>query len=439
MRPNKRLLLFTFLTIFQLTSLTPPSSSNELSLRLQLTHIDAGLNLTVHELLRRAAARSKARIALLAHIRKREGQAPIFWGPKNKYAGEYLINFDVGTPPINLPFIVDTGSTLVWTQCNPCHNCMRQPVALFDPKNSSSFSKLSCSSKQCLALGPEYSSNCSANLDCHFESLYADGTETSGYIASEEVTFHYSSESPLSVSKFAIGCANVSSGSLANSSGIAGFGRSTESLVSQLNITRFSYCFIPFIPIKQTKPSHMLLGNAAFSSSKAQSTPLLPDNNFYYVSLKGITVGLKWFPLRPGFLWNKKGGSRGTIFDSGSFNTFLRPEVFKVVRKAFVSQINLTVTNEKLTAEYQLCFNTSMNPKKIPKLVLHFDGANMDLPRENYVVYDAKKKLLCVLIAEETDKSAPNIIGNFYQQNMNVLYDLKNQRLFFGPTQCDRL
>ncbi|KAL0912356.1 hypothetical protein M5K25_018323 [Dendrobium thyrsiflorum] len=438
MRPSNHLLLFTFLTIFLLISLTPSSSSNELSIRLQLTHIDAGLNLTVHELLRRAAARSKARMAWFAHIRKKESQAPVFWGRKNRYAGEYLMNFDVGTPPRNLPFIVDTGSTLVWTQCKPCLKCKRQPVPYFDPKNSSSFSKLPCSSKRCAALGSDYSSNCSTNPNCHFETSYADESKAIGYFALEKVTFRYSSEPPNSVSKFAIGCARFNQGSMANSSGIVGFARSAESLVSQLGITRFSYCFIPFIPIN-TKRSRMFLGNAAMLNSGAQSTPLLPDDVYYYVSLRGITVGSKRLPFQPNYFQRKKDGSRGTIFDSGSFSTFLWTKMFNAVKNAFVLELNLPVTNNTLAIDYKLCFHTPTNPVKIPKLVLHFKGADMDLPRENYIVYAAEEKLLCVVIDEETDQSSTNIIGNSYQQNMNVLYDLKNQKLSFGPAQCDRL
>ncbi|KAL0912352.1 hypothetical protein M5K25_018319 [Dendrobium thyrsiflorum] len=438
MSPSNYLLLFTFLTIFLLTSLTPHSFSNELSLRLQLTHIDAGLNLTVHELLGRAAARSKTRMAWFAHIRKKEGQAPIFWGRKNKYAGEYLMNFNVGTPPRKLPFIVDTGSSLVWTQCKPCLDCISQPVPYFDPENSSSFSKLPCSSKQCTDLGFDYSSNCSAKPDCHFEYIYADESKTIGYLALEKVTFRYSTESSNLIMKIAIGCASINRGSMAHSSGIVGFGRSAESLVSQLGITRFSYCFIPFIPIN-TKRSHMFLGNRALSNSGDQSTPLLHDNEYYYVSLSGITVGSKRLLFQPNFFERKKDRTRGTIFDSGSFSTFLWTDVFNAVKNAFEFEINLPVANNTLTNDYKLCFHTPTNPEKIPNLVLHFKGADMDLPRENYVVYSTEKKLLCVVIDEEKNLSATNIIGNSYQQNMNVLYDLENQMLSFGPAQCDQL
>ncbi|XP_020597458.1 aspartic proteinase nepenthesin-1-like [Phalaenopsis equestris] len=434
------ILVFFFLTTFQLPSLTSPSPTNELSLRLDLTHVDAGLNLTVHEFLRRAAARSKTRLARHAHARNSKAQAPVFWGPENRYEGEYLINFSIGTPPRYLPFIVDTGSSLVWTQCKPCRNCLKQPVPLFDPKKSSTFTKLSCSSKHCSVLGSDYASQCSTNPECHFDYGYADGSETIGYIGLEIATFRYSSEKPLSVPRFAIGCARANQGSMASSSGTAGFGRSAESLVSQLRITRFSYCFIPYIP-KNTKRSPLFLG--AVTGSPVHSTPLLKDDIFYYVSLEGITVGSARLPFGPDTFARKKDGSGGTIFDSGTFNTNLITEVFEAVKKAFLSAIKLPVSEDTLSADYELCFDTprrgfSPESLEIPKLVFHFKGADMDLPRENYVVYDAKERMLCVMI-EETEPSSTNIIGNFYQQNMNVVYDLKKEKLSFGPAQCDRL
>lgn len=445
MKPTNCLLVFFFLTTFLLPSLTSPSSLKEpISLRLDLTHVDAGLNLTIHELIHRAAARRKSRRVRLGHLRTSKAKAPVYWGPANRFEGEYLINFGIGTPPRFLPFIVDTGSNLVWTQCKPCRKCQKQPVPLFDPRKSSTFNKLSCSSKPCAALGPDYSSQCSANPNCHFDYSYADGSETIGFIGLETATFRYSSEKPLSVPRLAIGCARVNQGSMASSSGVAGFGRSVESLISQLGITRFSYCFIPYIP-ENTKRSPMFLGAAAVSSgSPVHSTPLSKDDLLYYVSLEGITVGSTSLPFGPSTFARRKDGSGGTIFDSGTFNTNFITVVFEAVKKAFVSAIKLPVSKNTLAGDYQLCFDTprgKFSPKaiKIPKLVLHFKGADMDLPRENYVVYNAKEKLLCVLVEEETDPSSTNIIGNFYQQNMNVLYDLKNERVSFGPAQCDRL
>ncbi|CAE5962838.1 unnamed protein product [Arabidopsis arenosa] len=37
--------------------------------------------------------------------------------------GEYLMNISIGTPPFPILAIADTGSDLIWTQCNPCKDC----------------------------------------------------------------------------------------------------------------------------------------------------------------------------------------------------------------------------------------------------------------------------------------------------------------------------
>ncbi|CAN6712151.1 unnamed protein product [Malus baccata var. baccata] len=51
-------------------------------------------------------------------------------------AGEYLMNVSIGTPPVEVLGIADTGSDLIWTQCKPCKQCFNQNPPLFDPKKS---------------------------------------------------------------------------------------------------------------------------------------------------------------------------------------------------------------------------------------------------------------------------------------------------------------
>ncbi|KAG2314960.1 hypothetical protein Bca52824_018082 [Brassica carinata] len=66
--------------------------------------------------------------------------------------GEYLMNISLGTPPFPIMAIADTGSDLLWTQCKPCDDCYTQDDPLFDPKASSTYKDISCSSRQCTAL-----------------------------------------------------------------------------------------------------------------------------------------------------------------------------------------------------------------------------------------------------------------------------------------------
>ncbi|GLU14707.1 hypothetical protein SLE2022_312600 [Rubroshorea leprosula] len=66
--------------------------------------------------------------------------------------GEYIMNISIGTPPVEILGIADTGSDLIWTQCKPCAHCYKQDAPLFDPKSSSTYEPLSCLSTECKGL-----------------------------------------------------------------------------------------------------------------------------------------------------------------------------------------------------------------------------------------------------------------------------------------------
>ncbi|CAA2982257.1 aspartic ase nepenthesin-1, partial [Olea europaea subsp. europaea] len=98
--------------------------------------------------------------------------------------GEFLMQLAIGTPPSSYNAIMDTGSDLIWTQCKPCKQCFDQSTPIFDPKKSSSFSNLPCSSTLCDALP---SSTCSDG--CEYLYTYGDYSSTQGVMATETFTF----------------------------------------------------------------------------------------------------------------------------------------------------------------------------------------------------------------------------------------------------------
>lgn len=61
---------------------------------------------------------------------------------------QYLIQIDVGIPPKTQYVIFNSGSNLMWIECNPC-KCYPQPNPIFNPANSASFAILPCSSTFC--------------------------------------------------------------------------------------------------------------------------------------------------------------------------------------------------------------------------------------------------------------------------------------------------
>ena len=73
----------------------------------------------------------------------------IFQSPVNGTTGEYVMKISLGTPPQERIAIVDTGSDLVWLQCQCGSNCVMQPDPLFDPTASTSYSAVPCNDSLC--------------------------------------------------------------------------------------------------------------------------------------------------------------------------------------------------------------------------------------------------------------------------------------------------
>ncbi|CAI0432917.1 unnamed protein product [Linum tenue] len=102
--------------------------------------------------------------------------------------GEYLVNISLGTPPFPIVAIADTGSDIIWTQCKPCTDCYKQDAPLFDPKSSSSYRTVSCSSNACNSLQSEGSSCSSDGSVCEYQVSYGDQSHTQGDVAGTTLT-----------------------------------------------------------------------------------------------------------------------------------------------------------------------------------------------------------------------------------------------------------
>lgn len=351
--------------------------------------------------------------------------------------GEFLMKLSIGTPPSSFSAIMDTGSDLIWTQCTPCTQCFHQSTPIFNPKKSSTFSKLSCSSQLCTALP---SSTCSHG--CEYYYAYGDYSSTQGLLATETFTFS-DSENQVPVPNIGFGCGEDNEGDGFNQgAGLVGLGRGPLSLVSQLKEPKFSYCLTP---TDDSKTSSLLLGSAANLNSTASSsdtvitTPLVKNPtqpSFYYLALQGISVGGKLLPIDKDVFALQDDGTGGLIIDSGTTITYLEQQAFNALKKEFVSQTNLPLDTSG-SEGLDLCFSLpDSNSVEIPKLVFHFDGADLDLPPENYMLSDPDLGVLCLAMGASSGMS---ILGNFQQQNMLVVHDLAKESLSFIPTQCDQL
>ncbi|EER96835.1 hypothetical protein BDA96_02G233100 [Sorghum bicolor] len=406
-----------------------------------LTHVDADAGYTEEQLLARAVRRSRARVATLQSLATLAPGDAITAARILVLAsdGEYLMEMGIGTPARFYSAILDTGSDLIWTQCAPCLLCVDQPTPYFDPANSSTYRSLGCSAPACNAL---YYPLCYQKT-CVYQYFYGDSASTAGVLANETFTFG-TNDTRVTLPRISFGCGNLNAGSLANGSGMVGFGRGSLSLVSQLGSPRFSYCLTSFLsPVR----SRLYFGAYATlnstNASTVQSTPFIINPalpTMYFLNMTGISVGGNRLPIDPAVLAiNDTDGTGGTIIDSGTTITYLAEPAYYAVREAFVLYLNSTLPLLDVTETSVLdtCFQWPPPPRQsvtLPQLVLHFDGADWELPLQNYMLVDPSTGGLCLAMATSSDGS---IIGSYQHQNFNVLYDLENSLLSFVPAPCN--
>nr|CAB3458167.1 unnamed protein product [Digitaria exilis] len=257
-------------------------------------------------------------------------------------------------------------------------------------------------------------------------------------------TFTFGSSSPANQARvpgIAFGCSNASSDDWNGSAGLVGLGRGRLSLVSQLGAGRFSYCLTPFQDTNRT--STLLLGSSAMlSDAGVGSTPFVanptmaPMSTYYYLNLTGISLGTKALSISSDAFTLTANGTGGLIIDSGTTITYLVDAAYQQVRAAVLSLVTLPTTDGSDATGLDLCFalpSPASAPPAMPSMTFHFNGADMVLPADSYMILESG--LWCLAMQNNTD-GEPSILGNYQQQNMHILYDLGQEMLSFAPANC---
>ncbi|GJY50827.1 aspartic proteinase nepenthesin-1-like protein [Tanacetum coccineum] len=343
--------------------------------------------------------------------------------PMKEVRDVYTMNIALGTPPVSFSAIMDTGSDLIWTKCKPD----KKPVpGYFDPSKSSSYVK--------------------ANKSCDAYQLpgciqsYVDGSVT---VALGQETLTIGSAKTADV---IFACGKPSDKQFKNYDGVVGLGRGALSLVSQLDQHVFSYCLASRFEV--STPSIFLTESQALSAlsntkTSIQTMPLLKQEGkpYYYLSLEGISVGGTRLPVTKSDFAIEANKDGGMIIDSGTTFTYLEERIVDMIYNEFINQTKL----EKLSSNpyykvLQHCFKSPNKNNIIPNLVFHFEDANWELPRENYI-YENKegKAKACLAFIANKKGDKLSIFGNMQQQNMMVLYNLDSNNLSFGPAICHEL
>ncbi|ERM98219.1 hypothetical protein AMTR_s00095p00149630 [Amborella trichopoda] len=183
----------SFLLLTLPFSLSNPSP-NPTSFRVDLHHRDS-----VHSPLHNPSASSYA-LRKLAIERSISRHNALQWAISGKYSpsdlktevkeipGEYLMKITIGTPPQPFWLTLDTGSDLLWTQCEPCVVCFERDGENFNPENSCTYVALDHTAPLCHAFHPV----APTQNPCPYYILYTDQSQSTGVLATESFTFETS-------------------------------------------------------------------------------------------------------------------------------------------------------------------------------------------------------------------------------------------------------
>ncbi|GAV78145.1 Asp domain-containing protein, partial [Cephalotus follicularis] len=335
--------------------------------------------------------------------------------------GSYIMKIGAGTPVFEFFAIADTGSDLVWIQCQPCVSCYPQNGPIFNPASSSTYQNVFCNSTQCQYL-PEYS--CGDNSLCQYTYGYGDGSYTVGDLGTETYTLKDTSGDPVLFTGTVMGCGFNNTGTFSpNGTGLIGLGGGPLSFISQgvseINGT-FSYCLAP------DGYSTINFGNNAVSSgTDTVVTPYSPTNGgtFYTLTLETITVGSTTIS-------NNVSSGPNIIIDSGTTLTYIPTALYNQVQQAVTNQINAPVITDPTGNGFQPCYN--YNGFQFPGFTVGFTNADVVLGPSNFFA-EVASGVVCFFFQPSDGLS---IFGNLSQMDMVVGYNTLASTVSFTPAHC---
>ncbi|CAO2817057.1 unnamed protein product [Amaranthus hypochondriacus] len=356
-------------------------------------------------------------------------------------SGEYVMEVFVGTPPVKQFGIVDTGSDLIWTQCQPCIECFKQEIPIFNPRKSSSYKIQSCESKACHALDRKQA-GCTKRQTCTYAYNYGDQSHTIGDVALETLYFNsINQKDTTSYPNIVFGCGHDNAGTFnEHGSGLVGLGGGPLSLVSQLKSTiggKFSHCLIPFSNEDTNLTSKINFGsNAEVTGHGVVSTPLVSQSStYYFLTLEAISVKTHKIPFsnypKSSIFNNDYGTNEGNIIiDSGTTLTILPPDFYNDLTNVLENTVKGSKVDDP-TGTLDLCYKATEDIE-FPDIIAHFKGANVELKPVNTFIKVAED-VICLAAMAAEDMA---IFGNVAQANFLVGYDTQQGTVSFKPLDC---
>lgn len=362
--------------------------------------------------------------------------------------GLYYTRVKMGTPPKEFNVQIDTGSDILWINCNTCSNCPQSSelgidLNFFDPVGSSTTGVVPCSDPICTSGVQGAAAECSPQANqCTYSFQYGDGSGTSGYYASDAMYFDLimgQSQPTNSSATIVFGCSTYQSGGLTKADravdGIFGFGPGALSVVSQLSyrgITPkvFSHC------LKGDGIGGGILVLGEILEPSIVYSPLVPSQPHYNLNLQSIAVNGQPLPINPAVFATSN--NRGTIVDCGTTLAYLVQEAYDPLVNAITTAVSQSAM-QSFPKGNQYCYLVSRSIDDIfPSVSLNFaGGASMVLKPEQYLMHNGYldgASLWCMGFQKALD--GVTILGDLVLKDKIVVYDLAHQRIGWANYDC---
>ncbi|XP_031257964.1 aspartic proteinase CDR1-like [Pistacia vera] len=365
----------------------------------------------------------------------------------------YIALMMIGHPIHFVYLMVDTGSHLTWTQCEPCISCFYQSYPIYDSQASPSYQKVNCDHPLCNYNEPQSPFQC-VNGDCFYSLTYGCAPSVSGPTKGNfsMETFHFmNTEGGYVELTVLFGC-SYDNGYFYFSdqpdnkiSGILGLDTGPTSLVSQLHETIgdvFSYCIVPY---DQFYPfdvhSHIL----RFGEDVQLPEGNIPTTHYlifvgrsaYFLDLIDISVGSYRLRLPSGSFDARLGN--GFFIDSAVPFTTLTTSattglnIFELVIAAFSRYYDPFLVRLPTTGfHFNLCYMHRQDFRVFLSLTFHFRGADYEV-QSRFVHIQYNEGFFCVAILPDPLLS---MLGANYMPNMRIIHNREISAVQFYPEEC---
>jgi hypothetical protein len=369
--------------------------------------------------------------------------------PLHAVAGTHHVTAWMGEPPQAQTLIVDTGSRLTATACEPCSQCgttHAHPFPHLDPQRSSTLRYTQCGS--CLLSGFQ---ECAAEQKCGINQRYTEGSSWTAVEVSD--TFVLGGPEISSLEQyvsftiiFAFGCQQKVRGLFRTqyANGILGLERSDLSLIKRLwkeNVIpreSFSLCMTPF-------EGYIGLGGPLRDkhTESMKYTPFTSTQSWYAVHVVRVFVGDECLTSNDQHdtvvehsLVEAFAEGKGTILDSGTTDTYLPKAVAGRMREIWARLSNTPFQPSSTYAytydefrslpivTFELATNVTL--QALPKNFME------DLP-EPLRPWTGRRKLMNRLYADEVQGA---VVGLNTMVGYDLLFDVQGNRFGVAPALC---